>query len=172
MSPHGAQLSPDVLGLEQLQQHGVAGALEAGHQLAHPELPGVVSDDGQPLSRPQHGPQPALHCQGERVKVRAQVYVVGVLVSLQSGDQGGGEVGDVPGVGDLPHHATTQAGEHGEHAVLQLGADRLLTADEVSVNEESVQVQPGVRQDAAGVVDHGDRFLEAGGQARVIVMEY
>ena len=48
--------------------------------------------------------------------------------------------------------------------MLELGADRQLATDEVSVSEESVEVQSGVGEDASGVVDQGDSSLEARGQ--------
>ena len=48
--------------------------------------------------------------------------------------------------------------------MLELGADRKLAADEVSVSEEGVEVQSGVGEDASGVVDQGDSSLKAGGQ--------
>ena len=48
--------------------------------------------------------------------------------------------------------------------MLELIADSQVAADEVSLSEESVEVQPGVRQDQGGVVDGGHRSLEAGGQ--------
>ena len=65
-----------------------------------------------------------------------------------------------------------EAGEDGEDAVLELRADRLVAAHEVPLGEESVEVQPGVGEDEAGVVDGGHSSVQAGGQGGVLFAEY
>ena len=56
--------------------------------------------------------------------------------------------------------------------MLELRADSQVAADEVSLSEESVEVQSGVREDEAGVVDGGHSPVEAGGQGRVLTAKY
>ena len=56
--------------------------------------------------------------------------------------------------------------------MLELSADSQVAADEVSISEESVEVQPGVRQDQGGVVDGSYRSVEAGGQGGVLTAKY
>ena len=56
--------------------------------------------------------------------------------------------------------------------MLELGADRLVAAHKVPLSVERVQVQPGVRQDEAGVVDGGHSLVEAGGQGGVLTAKY
>ena len=56
--------------------------------------------------------------------------------------------------------------------MLELIADSQVAADEVSLSEASVEVQSGVRQGQAGVVDGGNRSLETGGEARVLTAKY
>ena len=70
------------------------------------------------------------------------------------------------------HWGFLEAGEDGEDAVLELSADSQVAADEVSISEESVEVQPGVRQDQGGIVDGGYRSVETGGQGGVLTAKY
>ena len=56
--------------------------------------------------------------------------------------------------------------------MLELRADRQVAAHKVPLSEESVEVQPGVREDEAGVVDGGHSPVEAGGQGRVLTAKY
>ena len=56
--------------------------------------------------------------------------------------------------------------------MLELIADSQVAADEVSLSEASVEVQSGVRQSQAGVVDGGHRSLETGREARVLTAKY
>ena len=56
--------------------------------------------------------------------------------------------------------------------MLELRADSQVAADEVSISEETVEVQPGVRKDQGGVVDGGHISVEAGGQGGVLTAKY
>ena len=56
--------------------------------------------------------------------------------------------------------------------MLQLSADCLVVTNKVSISEDRVKVQPGVREDEGGVVDGAHCLLQAAGQGRVLTAKY
>ena len=56
--------------------------------------------------------------------------------------------------------------------MLQLSADCLVATHKVSIGEDRVEVQPGVREDEGGVVDGAHCLLQAAGQGRVLTAKY
>ena len=70
------------------------------------------------------------------------------------------------------HCGSLEAGEDGEDTVLQLSADCLVATHKVSIGEDRVEVQPGVREDEGGVVDGAHCVLQAAGEGRVLTVKY
>ena len=62
------------------------------------------------------------------------------------------------------HGILLHPGEDGEGAVLELGTNGLVGGEDVLLSVEGVEINPGGRKNAGGVVEVGDVGSKAGGK--------